>query len=106
MSATRRQARSPQPVGKISWNGVILSVQPRIRLLRSFDQRSHSYLGYVLRLHGKIAGEASQFMVAIGAGAQAKDQFQTGDEASGEGVFVTDSLTETAEIYKVSKLQR
>ncbi len=105
MSATRRQARSPQPVGKISWNGVILSVQPRIRLLRSFDQRSHSYLGYVLRLQGTIAGEAGEFMVALGEGAHAKHQFQAGDEAGGAGVFITDSRTETADLYKVSKLQ-
>jgi hypothetical protein len=31
---------------KIGWQGVLLSVQPRIRLTRSFDQRSHTYLGY------------------------------------------------------------
>ncbi len=91
MSATRRQARAPQPVGKISWHGVILAVQPRIRLTRSFDQRSHSYLGYVLHLKGTVAGEAGEageFVVAIG-----------------EGVFVTDPRTETADLYKVSKLQ-
>ncbi len=57
MSPTRRQARSPQPVGKISWHGVILSRQPRIRLLRPFDQRSHSYLGYELHLPGTIDDE-------------------------------------------------
>ncbi len=33
---------------KISWNGELISVQPRIRLSRSFDQRSHTYLGYTL----------------------------------------------------------
>jgi len=30
---------------KLAWQGVLLSVQPGIRLTRSFDQRSHSYLG-------------------------------------------------------------
>ncbi len=30
---------------KMAWQGVLLSVQPRIRLTRSFDQRSHTYLG-------------------------------------------------------------
>ena len=105
MSSRRRPARSPQSVGKIPWHGAILSVQPRIRLLRSFDQRTHSYLGYVLRLQGAIAGEAGEFMVALGEGAHAKHQFQAGDEVSGEGVFVADSRTETAELYKVSKLQ-
>src|SRR5262249_34733644 len=28
----------------------VTAVQPRIRLTRSFDQRSHSYLGYLLRI--------------------------------------------------------
>jgi hypothetical protein len=36
--------------GKIPWQGVLLSVQPRIRLTRSFDQRSHTYLGYALKV--------------------------------------------------------
>ena len=35
---------------KIVWHGVLLSVQPRIRLTRSFDQRSHTYLGYSLKV--------------------------------------------------------
>jgi hypothetical protein len=29
---------------KIPWQGTVLSVQPRIKLMRSFDERSHSYL--------------------------------------------------------------
>jgi hypothetical protein len=28
---------------KIPWRGVLTSVQPRIRLTRSFDQLSHTY---------------------------------------------------------------
>jgi hypothetical protein len=43
-------------VEKIPWQGVLISVQPRIRLGRSFDQRSHTYLGYTLRVRGNIAG--------------------------------------------------
>jgi hypothetical protein len=35
---------------KISWIGKIISIQPRIRLMRSFDQSAYSYLGYVLLL--------------------------------------------------------
>jgi len=34
------------PGEKTAWQGVLLSVQPRIRLTRSFDQCSHGYLGY------------------------------------------------------------
>ncbi len=29
---------------KIEWSGRIQALQPRIRLMRSFDERSHSYL--------------------------------------------------------------
>ena len=43
---------------KTSWRGTLLAVQPRIRLTRSFDERSHSYLGYVLFVRGTVAGEA------------------------------------------------
>jgi hypothetical protein len=38
---------------KIPWHGVLLSVQPRIRLTRSFDQRSRTYLGYALKVRGR-----------------------------------------------------
>ena len=37
---------------KAAWSGRVLAVQPRIRLLRSFDERHHSYQGYVLRIEG------------------------------------------------------
>lgn len=39
---------------KVAWQGVLLSVQPRIRLTRSFDQRSHTYLGYALKVRGTV----------------------------------------------------
>ena len=71
--------------GKVEWEGVLLSVQPRIRLLRSFDERSHSYLGYVLRVRGTLAGEARDFGVAIGKGAHEKHQLRAGDRVSGKG---------------------
>lgn len=105
MNPKRRPKGPSRPPGKISWHGMILSVKPRIRLLRSFDQRSHSYLGYVLQLQGAIAEEVRDFMVAIGEGAHAKHGFQAGDEVSGEGVFVADLRMETAELYRVSRLR-
>ena len=43
---------------RIPWQGRVISVQPRIRLLRSFNERSHSYLGYVLQIDGVIGGKA------------------------------------------------
>jgi len=91
---------------KVAWSGNLTSVQPRIRLNRSFDQRSHTYQGYVLRVNGTIGDDAREFLVAIGEGAQAKHGFAVGDTVSGEGAPVADPRLETAELYKVSKLKR
>ena len=64
---------------KLSWEGRIISVQPRIRLLRSFDERSHSYLGYSLLVEGRISGREGKFRIGIGKAAQSKNQFRVGD---------------------------
>ena len=90
---------------KIAWQGRIVSVQPRIRLTRSFDQRSHTYQGYNLRLDGTIGGEQREFTVAVGKGAHAKHAFKVGDEVSGEAVPVADERLETAELYKTSGIK-
>ena len=50
-------------LGRLLWRGRLISVQPRIRLMRSFDQRSHRYLGYVL------GDEESELVVGIEKGA-------------------------------------
>ena len=90
---------------KLGWEGRLTSVQPRIRLLRSFDQRSHSYLGYVLRVNGAIGAESREFSLAVGRGAQAKYGFRVGDLVRGECIPVADSRLETAEYYKASGLK-
>ena len=87
------------------FQGAIISVQPRIRLLRSFDQRSHQYLGYALRVNGMIGNEQREFLVGIGKGAQSKNMFCTGDIVSGECQPVEDKRLETVEFYKTSKLK-
>lgn len=91
--------------GKIEWAGTITGVQPRIRLTRSFDQSSHSYLGYVLRVNGTVGGEQREFVVAIGKAAQVKHAFRGGDHVSGESEPVEDARTEIAELYKTAKLK-
>ncbi len=93
------------PDGKLLWYGNLISVQSRIRLLRSFDEGSHGYLGYTLGVSGEIGDEKRDFLVAVGQGAHAKHQFKAGDTVSGEGQFVADPRMETAELYKVSKLK-
>ena len=90
---------------KIAWRGTLFAVQPRIRLTRSFDERSHSYLGYVLFVRGAVAGEGREFSVGIGKSAQAKHGFRVGDEVSGEAVAVANPEMEPAEFYKASALK-
>ena len=90
---------------KISWTGHVVAIQPRIRLMRSFDERSHSYLGFVLRIDGICGGEASEFLIAIGEGAHGKHRFQAGMEIKGQSVPVDDPRKETAALYKTSGLK-
>lgn len=92
-------------VEKTRWNGVLISVQPRIRLSRSFDQRSHTYLGYTLRVGGSIGREVREFLVGVGQGAHAKYHFRAGDTVSGDALPVADPRMETVEFYKVSNLR-
>ena len=90
---------------KTNWSGVLTSVQPRIRVTRSFDQRSHTYQGYVLRIDGTVGDESRDLSVAVGEKAQVKHGFRVGDTVSGAGEPVADPRVETAELYKVSKLR-
>jgi hypothetical protein len=59
-------------MAKLTWTGTATSVQPRIRMTRSFDERSHDYHGYLVRLDGTIDGQPRAFGVAIGPAAQTK----------------------------------
>jgi hypothetical protein len=97
------QARSRPE--KIPWSGRLVGVQPRIRLLRSFDQRQHSYQGYVLRVGGTCGEEAGEFLIAVGKAAHDKHQFRAGMELSGQSVPVDDPRLEAAGFYKTSGLR-
>jgi hypothetical protein len=85
---------------KVEWSGRIVAVQPRIRLMRSFDERHHSYLGHVLRLDGICAGDAGELLIAVDEGAHDKHRFQAGMELKGQSVPVDDPRKETATFYK------
>jgi len=91
---------------KVTFNGRITSVQPRIRLIRSFDEITHNYLGYAVFLQGMIGQEERAFSIGIGKAAHAKHQFQVGDQISGACVPVPDERMEPMEFYKVSKLKK
>jgi hypothetical protein len=90
---------------KIVWQGVLLSVQPRIRLTRSFDQRRHTYLGYSLKVRGGVGTGPREFLVGVGQGAHTRHHFRTGNSVSGDALPIPDPRLETVEFYKVSKLK-
>ena len=91
---------------KLIFDAKILSVQPRISLIRSFDEVSHHYLGYAIFLTGTIGEEERGFSIGIGKATHAKHQFRIGDEISGACVPVADERLEPVEFYKVSKLKK
>jgi len=91
--------------GKIPWQGALISVQPRIRLNRSFDQRSHTYLGYALTVRGSIGTESGEFRLGVGQTAHGKHQFRVGDSVSGDALPVADPRLETVEFYKIGNLK-
>ncbi len=73
--------------------------------MRSYDERSHTYLGYVLLLNGIVEGVSQDFIIAIGKAAQEKHGFQVGDQIEGLAEPVSDERQEIAKYYKASKLQ-
>ena len=90
---------------KEAFQGRVISVQPRIRLIRSFDERSHNYLGYSLRIKGELGESKDTFLIGIGKAAQAKHSFRAGDVIGGECLPVPDPRLEPVDFYKVSKLK-
>ncbi len=90
---------------KVPWTGQIIALQPRIRLMRSYDQRNHAYLGYALQLRGRVDGTEREFTVGIGKAAQQKYAFHVGDEVAGAAVPVADNQLDPVEFYKVSALK-
>lgn len=91
---------------KITFTGIILSVQPRIRMIRSFDQRSHNYLGYAIAVRGEMNDVPMDFSVGIGKSAQQKHGFCVGDSIAGECLPVPEPDMEPVEFYKTSKLKK
>lgn len=87
------------------FTGKIISIQPRIRLTRSFDEASHTYLGYAITLVGETDTQHKTFSIGIGKAAHAKHQFKVNDVISGESLPVPDPYLEPTEYYKVSKIK-
>jgi hypothetical protein len=98
--------KGSQPMNKLSFRGVIISIQPRIRLTRSFDEAFHTYLGYAIRITGTIDNQQTTFSIGIGKAAQAKFNFKVNDVISGECLPVPNADLEPVDYYKVSKLDK
>jgi hypothetical protein len=92
-------------MNKHIFTGRIISIQPRIHLTRSFDESSHTHLGYAITLDGEIEDQNTTFSIGIGKATHAKHQFKVNDVISGECLQVPDPETEPVEYYKVSKLK-
>jgi hypothetical protein len=75
---------------KFIFKGTITSIQPRIRLTRSFDEASHTYLGYAIKIAGTVDDEETTFSIGIGKAAQAKFNLKVNDIISGECLPVPD----------------
>jgi len=89
---------------KFEWYGEITSVQPRFRLLRPFDQRHHTYLGYAIRVKGCIAGSHGEACFGVGKAAHQKHPFEVGQVARGQAHPMADVRMEPVDYYKVSRL--
>lgn len=98
-------ARTKANLEKVAWSGRLVAVQPRIRLTRSFDERNHSYHGYVLRIDGTFGNETGEFLVAVGKGAHEKHRFRAGMYLGGLSVPVDDPRLEIAGFYKTSRIR-
>ena len=82
-----------------SFHGVITSIQPRIRLNRSFDQSWHSYLGYALTI---VEAEGAFLLVGISEKLQEKHRLSKGMVVAGNCKSVQERNLESVDYYRVT----
>jgi hypothetical protein len=87
---------------KTTIEGLIVAVQPRIRLLRSFDQRQHNYPGYALLVENAL--DRKQVWIGVGPAAHAKFSFCAGGDFSAEVEPVANPDLEPVDYYKAAKI--
>src|SRR5258708_15949157 len=88
---------------KTSIEGLVVAVQPGIRLLRSFDQRQHNYPGYALLVES--AADKKQVWIGVGPAAQAKFGFCAGGSFSADVEPVANPDLEPVAFYKAPKIR-
>lgn len=88
---------------KLHWSGRVVSIQPRVRLIRSFDHRRFEYGGFVLAIEGDDAGEDEPLRVTLGRATQRRHRVRFGDVVSGASVRVPDEKREVAAWYRTTE---
>lgn len=92
---------------KITFSGLILSVQPRSNVWRyRLDNRTHSTTGYNLFLTGVVDNEEREFVVAISEKQQEKLHFHIDDEISGTAWTKKYAKLEYADFYRAGRLKK
>jgi hypothetical protein len=92
---------------KISWSGVITSIQPRTRVWRYLtDNRTHYHIGFNLFLDGCADGEDKTFVVAISEKQQQSGEFGIGDTIQGTAWHKQYPEREFADYYRAGALKR
>jgi hypothetical protein len=90
---------------KVVVEGNIVAVQPRIRLLRSFDQRQHNYPGYALLVARIPESDKAPVWIGVGPAAHAKFGFCAGGSFSAEVELVANPDLEAVDYYKAAKIR-
>lgn len=92
---------------KITWRGMVISIQPRTRVWRYLtDNRTHYHIGYNLFLDGSANDAGGQFTVAISEAQQQKYGFCIGDEVQGTAWMKQYPEREFADYYRAGSLKR
>lgn len=90
---------------KITWHGVIRSIQPRTRVWRYLtDNRTHYHIGYNVFLIYEGEDGLTEFCIAISEKQQQKDAFQIGDTIKGTAWTKKYPEREFADYYRAGAL--
>jgi hypothetical protein len=91
---------------KISWQGEIVSIQPRTRVWRYLtDNRTHYHLGYNFFIEGCSSEGKKSFTVAISEKQQSNGMFRIGDVIEGTAWTKMYEEREFTDYYKVGSLK-
>jgi len=91
---------------KITWQGEIVSIQPRTRVWRYLtDNRTHYHIGYNLFIEGHSSEFKKNFTVAISEKQQLKGLFRIGDILEGTAWTKIYEEREFADYYRAGSLK-